>query len=110
MNKHESNHKKNHETVKYALEIIELFIVWSGLKINRRKTCLSIFGAILGCPRIVDMLGIKWCIEFKLLGRNFDQKLDKMDRNYIDCFDKVQKELSSWRHRFLIIFGKVTVI
>ena len=86
MNKHESNHKKNHETVKYALEIIELFFAWSGLKINRGKTYLSIFGASRGCPRFVDTLGIKWCIKFKLLGLSFDQNLDKMDRKYIDCF------------------------
>ena len=33
-----------------------------------------------------------------------------MDRNYVDCFDKVKKELSSWRHRFLTVFDKITVI
>ena len=35
---------------------------------------------------------------------------DKMDRNYSDCFDKVKKEINSWRHRFLTVFGKITVI
>ena len=33
-----------------------------------------------------------------------------MDRNYLVCFDKVKKELSSWKHRFLTVFGKITVI
>ena len=56
------------------------------------------------------MLWVKWCTEFKLVGLNFDQCLEKMDRNYLDCFDKVKKELSSWRHRFLTVFGKITVI
>ena len=80
------------------------------LKFNRGKTYLSIFGASLGCPRFVNTLGIKWSTELKLLGLNFDQCLDKMDRNYYDCFDKVKKELNSWQHIFLTVFGKITVI
>ena len=95
---------------KKSLEVIDLFLVWSGLKINRKKAYLSIFGPGLGCPKFVDMFGIKWSTEFKLLSLNFDQWLDKMERNYLDCFDKVKKELSSWRHIFLTVFGKITVI
>ena len=110
MNRYSSDQRKNQENVKITLEVIELFFVWSGLKINKGKTYLSIFGASLGCPRFVDTLGVKCCTEFKLLGLNFYQCLDKMDRNYLDCFDKVKKELSSWRHRFLTVFGKITVI
>ena len=53
---------------------------------------------------------IKWCTEFKLLGINFDQTLDLIDNNYEDCFEKVKSELSSWKHRFLTVFGKITVI
>ena len=52
---------------------------------------------------------IKWCTEFKLLGINFDQTLDLID-NYEDCFEKVKAELSSWKHRFSTVFGKITVI
>ena len=33
-----------------------------------------------------------------------------MDNNYEDCFEKVKSELSSWKHRFLTVFGKITVI
>ena len=92
------------------MEIIELFFVWSGLKVNRGKTYLLIFGASLGCPSLVETLRIKWCTEFKLLGINFDQTLEKMNRNYDNCIEKVKKELSSWKHRFLTIFGKIAVI
>ena len=53
---------------------------------------------------------IKWCTEFKLLGINFDQTLDLMESNYEDCFEKVKSDLSSWKHRFLTVFGKITVI
>ena len=31
-------------------------------------------------------------------------------QNYHDCFEKVKKELNSWHHRFLSVFGKITVI
>ena len=60
--------------------------------------------------KFLNTLGIKWTTEFKLLGLKFDQCLDKMDRNYSDCFDKVKKYLDSWRHRFFTVFGKITVI
>ena len=110
MSRHESNRKKNHKNVENALEVIEMFYVWSGLEINRGKTYLSIFGASLGCPRFVDMLRVKGCTEFKLLGLNFDQCLEKWTKNYLDCFDKVKNELNSWRHRFLTVFDKITVI
>ena len=36
--------------------------------------------------------------------------MDLIDSNYDSCFEKVKKELSSWKHRFLRIFGKITVI
>ena len=87
-----------------------MFFVWSGLRVNRGKTYLSIFGASLACPRFVQTLGIKWTTEFKLLGINFDQCLAKIGQNYQNCFEKVKKELSSWHHRFLTVFGKITVI
>ena len=100
MNRHKSNSRKNQENVSKTLEVIEMFFVWSGLKIDRGKTYLSIFGASLACPRFMQTLGIKWSTEFRLLGLNFDQCLTKIDQNYRDCFEKVKKELNSWRHRF----------
>ena len=112
LQKHPFNEKKNLESICNALEIIELFFVWSGLKINRGKTYLSIFGASLVCPSFVTTLRIKLCTEFKLLGINFDQTDENgdMDMNYESCFEKVKEELRSWKHRFLMIFGIITVI
>ena len=87
-----------------------MFFVWSGLRINHGKTYMSIFGECLDCPRFVQTLGIKWCTEFTLLGIRFDQSLDLIDSNYDNCFEKVKQELSSWKHRILTFFGKITVI
>ena len=33
-----------------------------------------------------------------------------MDRNYDKAIESIRKELSSWKYRYLTIFGKVTVI
>ena len=100
MSRHKTNGRKNQENVSKTLEAIEMFFVWSGLKLNRDKTYLSIFGASLACPRFVQKLGIKWTRDFRLLGLNFDQCLTKMGQNDHNCFEKVKKELTSWRHRF----------
>ena len=64
MNRHKSDSIKNQENVRKTLEVIEMFYVWSGLKINRGKTYSSIFGASLACPRFMQMLRIKWGTEF----------------------------------------------
>ena len=110
MERHKTNKRKNQKNVSKTLEVIELFFDWSGLKVNRGKTYLSIFGASLACPRFVTTLRIKWTEEFKLLGINFDQCLARMGQNYVSCMDKVKKELNSWRHWYLTVFGKITVI
>ena len=44
MKRHKSDKKKKNKNVEYALEVIEMFYVWFGLKIDRGKTYLSIFG------------------------------------------------------------------
>ena len=33
-----------------------------------------------------------------------------MEEHFQECFKKVKKEFNSWRHRFLTVFGKKTVI
>ena len=58
----------------------------------------------------VDDLKIKWCTEFKLLGIYFDVTLSKMQIKYEKAVESVKRELYSWKHRFLTIFGKITVI
>ena len=55
-------------------------------------------------------MNIKSCLEFKLLCIHFDVTLSKMLINYDKAIESVRKELSSWKHRFLTIFGKITVI
>ena len=58
----------------------------------------------------MDELKIKWCTDFRLLGIYFDVTLSKMQINYEKAIETVKKELHSWKHRFLTVFGKITVI
>merc|ERR1711888_139595 len=89
---------------------MEMFREGSGLKINLGKTYLTVFGRQCKKTKFVDELQVKWCVEFKLLGIHFDSTLSKMDRNYDKAIESIRKELSSWKYRYLTIFGKVTVI
>ena len=68
------------------------------------------FGKLVEKPSFVNELNIKWCVEFKLLGIQFDSTLAKMYVNYDIALEAVRKEINSWKYRFLTIYGKVTVI
>ena len=81
-----------------------------GIENQSWKTYLKIFGKQHKKPKFVDELGVKWCLEFKLLGIYFDVTLSKMLVNYDKAIESVRKELNSRKHRFLNFFGKVTVI
>ena len=72
----------NKSNVQCVLQAMEKFKEWSGLRINLGKTYITIFGRQHNKPKFVDELQVKWCVEFKLLGINFDSTLSKMDRNY----------------------------
>ena len=87
---------------------MELFYRWSGLKINREKTVLSLVN--ISRPEYVEQLGIKWCTKFELLGIEFDNMLRDMDRNYEKYFHSMQDVMNSWKFWHLSIFGKLTVI
>ena len=100
----------NKTNVQSILQAMNKFKEWSGLKINLSKTYLTIFGKHLEKPRFVDELNIKWCVEFKLLGIQFDSTLSKMYVNYDNAIDSIIREINSWKFRFLTIFGKTTVI
>ena len=58
----------------------------------------------------MDELKIKLCTEFKLSGIFYDVTLPKMQINYEKAVESVRKELSSWKHRFLTILGKIYII
>ena len=69
------SHTQNANNVSVVLETLESFCLLSGLKVNRGKTMLTIFGNKDTDPTLCEELRIKWCTKFKLLGLWFDQTL-----------------------------------
>ena len=100
----------NENIVQNTLAIINKFYKWSGLKVNRGKTQLTIFGKRLAKPRLVETLNIKWCTSFRLLGIQFNNTLSDMDSNYDKGIKEMREISNSWKFRYLTIFGKITVI
>ena len=101
---------ENKQNIKNVLQTLDKFREWSGLSINLGKTNLTVFGKLVEKPSFVNELNIKWCVDFKLLGIQFDSTLAKMYVNYDIALEAVRKEINSWKYRFLTIYGKVTVI
>ena len=63
-----SNKPLNEKNVQETSTVFEMFYEWSGLKVNRGKTQITIFGRTCSKPSFVDTLRIKWCSMFGLLG------------------------------------------
>ena len=91
-------------------ELLNIFEILSGLKINCSKT----EGMWIGSKRHYKdkPFGIKWPDEpIKALGVYFtyDQKLLK-EKNFIERLDSIKKLINIWSSRGLSIYGKVTII
>ena len=54
--------------------------------------------------------GLIWSKEFTLLGINFDNKLEKMDQNYFEKINDIEKLLNRWLYRHMSPYGKIVVI
>ena len=82
--KYDCNNKRaNNNNVLEVLTTIELFYKWSGLKVNRGKEQITIFGEKFQKPNFVEKGKIKWCSMFRLLGIQFCNTLSNMEFNYI---------------------------
>ena len=61
------------------VECLKTLEKWSGLQVYSGKNQVVDIGMERDELPLVKKLKLKWCIEFKLLGINFDRMLDKMD-------------------------------
>ena len=102
--------QKSKNNIKYALDCFDKFYNWSGLKINKNKTYINIFGKNSQEPTYVKELGLNYCNDFTLLGIKFDSTLNSMMCNYNEGIRKLETVVNDWRHRYLTIFGKITVV
>ena len=101
---------KNKQNIKYALDCFEKFHTWSGLKINKSKTYVNIFGINTPEPPYIKELHLNYCKDFTLLGIKFDSTLSSMIWNYDEGIRKLETVVNDWKHKYLTIFGKITVV
>ena len=84
--------------IKYAMECFNKFSTWSGLNINKNKTYVNIFCQQSPETPYVKELGLNYCNDFKLMC------------NYDEGIWKLETVVNDWRHKYLTIFGKITVV
>ena len=101
------------KSLQAALNTLEIFGSFSGLRMNKSKTKLIWIGRKKYSK---DKLRVKSNLEwgetkFTLLGINFDVDLNKMiDTNYECAKTKILKTILTWKKRYLTPLGKITII
>ena len=80
------------------LNILDHFRRISGLTINKSKTQICAFGHVDNPTifKLADNTRIEFVKKFKLLGIEFDSKLEHMQDNYVKQLEKMRKEIFIW--------------
>ena len=102
-----------HHSLQSALNTIEIFGIFSGLKMNKEKTKVI----WIGKKRLSkDKLSVTECLdwgksEFNLLGIDFSTDIDAMPEiNFAKVLQKIKTDILKWQTRPLTPLGKITVI
>ena len=95
-----------------ALNTLEIFGTYSGLKMNTEKTRVVWIGKKRHSTEKLMDKGLLWgCTNFDLLGINFSNNLtDMIDSNYKKKICEIKNLINIWEKRYLTPIGKVTVI
>ena len=105
------------ESLRNALELLDFFSKYSGLKVNITKTQVLCIGSLRKCSNIdlhnvngcdvslvnekyITYLGVQFCIDLKNLP----------DLNYDRIFDKLKRQMISWSKRNITVFGRVVLV
>ena len=60
-------------------------------------------------PDLVNVLNLKWCTEFKLLGLQFDSSLGCMEKNYNSALEEIRKVKNNSVFKNITLTGGITV-
>ena len=101
---------KNKENINCALDCFTLFFSWSGLHINKNKTYVNTFGKNSPEPPYVKELGLNYFEKLNLLGITYDSTPSFMMINFDEGVRKLEIVANDWQHKYLTIFGKITVV
>ena len=96
-----------------ALNTLEIFGSFSGLKMNMTKTKLIWIGRKkYSKDKLPVTANLEWGeTKFTLLGIKYDVDLNNMlSLNYENAKVNILKTISTWKKRYLTPFGKITII
>ena len=96
-----------------ALNTVEIFGNYSGLKMNIEKTMVIWLGHKRFCKEKLDVkFKLEWGkTEFSMLGLRFSTNLKDIPYiNFTDTLRRIKKEMGNWKSRFLTPFGRITRI
>ena len=78
--------------------IFESFADLSGLEINEGKTKVIRIGSKLDDTKpLTNLVKFTYDTEFTLLGVNIDNKLQKLEENFVERKKKIRKKIAIWR-------------
>ena len=101
---------RNEKSIEGAIGVLNDFARTSGLRVNFDKTNAIHIGNNTDAPPLCPALGLAWTDVFRLLGINFDNKLEKMEDNFSEPIVEVEALLESWRRRTTTPLGRLVVI
>ena len=91
-------------------KIFESFADLSGLEINEGKTKVIRIGSKLDDKKpLTNLVKFVYDTEFTLLGVNIDNKLKKLENNFIERMTKISQKIAIWRKLNLSEIGNLII-
>ena len=91
-------------------KIFESFAYLSGLEINEGKTKVIRIGSKLDDKKpLTNLVKFVYDTEFTLLGVNIDNKLKKLENNFIERMKKIRQKIAIWRKLNLSEIGNLII-
>ena len=59
--------------------------------------------------KLCEDINLEWGTEFRILGFNIDNKLERLHSNIDSCTRKVRAIINKWRKYNLTLMGRMTV-
>ena len=102
---------RKESTIREVLSTLKQFEKLSGLKVNQDKTqVLRIGKDAESDPVLCPDLGLRWVTKLKVLGINLMASPGKMESNFDDKIEEIDKLLNSWTFRNMTVYGRIMVV